>query len=36
MFDYDDEEDYDKKSKHKEQGMNRTKPDSDDRVKIRN
>ncbi len=33
MFDYADEEDYDKQSKHKEQGMNRKKSDSDDREK---
>ncbi len=32
MFDYADKEDYDKQSKHKEQGMNRKKSDSDERV----
>ncbi len=36
IFDYADEEDYDKQSKHKEWGMNRKKSVSDDRVKIRN
>ncbi len=36
MFDDADEEDNDKQSKHKEQGMNRKMFDSDDKQKIRN
>ncbi len=35
-YDYVDEEDNDKQSKHKKQRMNRKKSDSDDRAKIRN